>query len=246
MPKVNADNPAGRLYIILDDVQGDAKQETAIQVWSRFFECEHHATIIRVLELHQLLEESILRARAVDAIPMYLQEPHLGDIRQFLEPRLLNAAWSDTLKHRTPQGMLALATIADGLSRYDPDGELSEDVLKSLSDDVNKLIEELHEGEVDPIFKEFALKQLQKVRHALDVYRLHGAKGLYEALESITGALVFAAPELEHAKKTDARWYKAVVRVYNRFLIAVTHLEKFKKLAEGAKPLLKMLGAGDD
>ncbi len=231
---VKADNPAGRLFLILYEAKDRAgkKGEAAHSIWAELLKAAPGSTELysRLVDLNSLLDDAIYRVqkagRETDAY-----KTHFGSLRQAISPAMHNAAWENVHGHITDGGLMSLSACSEVLSILDPDGEVPADKLGELQKKVEELINAFVESEEETEFVEFALRQLNRIRDAVLQYRIRGPEGLVEALERLIGSMVGSEDILANAKKTETDSYKAYGEVVSLFNKTIQFVEKFSPYA---------------
>ena len=187
-----SNNPAGRLYQILLEVQKQQNNGEPMQkVWARIFELDGQDTeeVFRAyLELLKLLKSA---REAVEQLPDVDPDLYLKPFEQ-LERAFTVSSVATNLQsfkqHLTEGTMTALRFCAYALSKVSNETEVSKEALRELREKVEALISEVLSSEFQYELRIFLIERLEEIRRAIIYYRVNGTKGLRRALETTIGA----------------------------------------------------------
>jgi hypothetical protein len=216
---VERDNPAGRLWHILNEAKQKGPDKKVRNVWAEIFDLNPEADS-QILEKTSLLigllievKRSIENAKDLNQ-DLYLERlPRIEEA--FLSVRLTDQwkAFDNRLDGTT---MLSLKHCSDALSNRSSEAVIEEDELRELRSDVQALIDRiLDDSELDPELRRILLDHLEIIRRAIINYKVHGSDGLQEAIKTATGAVYLNRELFEAEKDSDSvsLFWKIIVRI---------------------------------
>ncbi|NBB75604.1 MAG: hypothetical protein GVY35_18325 [Bacteroidetes bacterium] len=216
---VERDNPAGRLWHILNDAKKKGANLRTREVWGEVFDIDKNSTsqiLEKQGEVIHLLMDVKRSIGGIDGLNKDLYLRQLPSIENALANVRLSDKWEGFKNRLDDATMLSLAHCADKLSEYSNEIVLSQDDLQSLRKDVEALIDRILDGPtINPKLQEILLEHLEVIRRAIINYNLYGSKGLKEAVETATGAVYLNREIFEAEKDSEAvDWYwKIIVRI---------------------------------
>ena len=216
---VERDNPAGRLWHILNDAKKKGANLRTREVWGEVFDIDKNSTsqiLEKQGEMIQLLMDVKRSIENIDGLNQDLYLKQLPSIQDAFADTRLNDQWKGFKSQLDKATMLSLEHCADKLSEYSNEKVLDQGELQSLREDVEALIDRvLHTTTVDPKLREILLEHLEIIRWAIINYKLHGSEGLQEAIKTATGA-IYLNQEIFKAEKDSevVDWcWKIIVRI---------------------------------
>ena len=163
----------------------------------------------------------------------------LRNVRHALSTECLSKGWGYVKKEYLSDSTLKeLNFVSDMLNTVWTEQSIASSELEELTKDVEELVEGILAGNLKPELKQFIITQLEKIRHAILQYRISGADGLKDALESTAGAIVLngqllqedsGAEEVTKFKKIFAKLKSWVSVAYQVKELASEFGEKFLK-----------------
>jgi hypothetical protein len=203
---VKEDNPAGRLYAILNKAVGYADGDSTARVWSEVLGVESTNTVEflhKLQQLHELFAETRQRLEAISAINRALFLQHFPRIESALTVTNLTASWGHFKNHLDPATMTSLAFCAEELSNRTSEHLLDKDELASLQAEVDSLRETVLKSEsLDKGLRDLIVEQLESIRRAILDYRIRGVVSLQKAYEAAAVEVVVNREDFQKAKGT--------------------------------------------
>lgn len=189
-----SDNPAGRLYLILEAAQSSAKSEMPQrEVWARVFEVDPAdttsllAAYLNVINLARTAKEAVRQLHDIDQA--IYQNP-FERLEHGFTVNSFNHQWNNFAKYLDAATMTALSFCSDTLSNRVGETIITEENLADLQEAVESLLEKvLTADDMAEELKLFLVERLEDIRRAILTYRIWGAAGLKEALERTVGAM---------------------------------------------------------
>jgi hypothetical protein len=187
---VKLDNPAGRLYAILDEARKHPKNERAFDAWKRVLEVDDDFDVYRgIFHVRELVQEV---KNLVDRLevnkPLYLSR--FERIERAVPGRNLETSWQGCADLLDEATMLSLAHLAELLSGHVAEQPIEKEELKGLEQDLDALFDKVDEGNLSPQLKEIILRQIEALLRSIREYRIRGAEGMKEALVHSYGTII--------------------------------------------------------
>jgi hypothetical protein len=190
---IKADNPAGRLYLILEEAKNASANTPTVQVWAKVFGFAPEDKIklfSYIYLINELYRETIEQINSISDINKELYLQHLPNIARVVGPTNLDTTWNSYVGSLSDVAMHSLAICSDTLSRLQMEQPIEQSSLDALRQEIEELAHTVENSDLDNIIKLVILDQLEAIRKAIWEYKLRGAKGLKEALDSSIMAMV--------------------------------------------------------
>lgn len=190
---IDKSNPAGRLHELLSQAAKNAEQTKTRDVWASVLDCdaEDDAEITkRVIEVYGLTREVERLVRLIPDLNHDLYLASFNRIEKALFPLHLQNAWNQSKQALTPDVLTRLQFCAEELGKHYTEESVDAEALEEIARLVSVTFEAVEFSEIDPALRLALLETLEGIRHALATYRIRGAKGVMEALQSLLGSLV--------------------------------------------------------
>ncbi|MEJ6120847.1 hypothetical protein MT390_02975 [Vibrio sp. 2-Bac 85] len=246
---IDESNPAGRLYKILAGVKSQPDKTSVKKVWASAFAIEENDVLITksVVELYSLSQEIQSLIKMNDALNHDLYLTSFNKIDRSFFPLNLNATWASVKVHLTDEALTRLQFCANELSRFYSEESISEEDLKFIIQKTGELFETLYKSSLPAALRLSLLEEVERIRSAISLYKIKGAKGLKEALQGTLGAVVANQEELKAASKTDSDVIKRLGELIEKMDSFASKALKIKKaLTSPVKYVLEMLSEAED
>ncbi len=195
---IDETNPAGRLHKILVLAKAQHDNKKVRDVWSYVLEVESDDAAITkaVVELYSLTHQiqSLIKMKEGLNHELYLNS--FNNIERALIPLNLTSGWSSVKVHLSEEALTRLQFCAEELSRFYAEDSLSEDELKNIIEKIEELFESVYSSTLPDALRLALLEEVERLRNAITMYKIKGAKGLKDALQSTIGAVVANQEEL--------------------------------------------------
>lgn len=241
-------NTAGRLLSIYVRLTGTSRgnDKGMVHVWAEVFDFapdtphleDHVVTCLQAVRSELELLRTKLSALGA---PDELMYAGIARFRNITSPVYLNQAWGGLRDEISkPENRLAFMW-ANWTLRDEDEGEMPDEDLAALRDELDSLEKALQETDTTPYLRDFVQRQLTAIRAALRVYRVQGVKPIEEALHKVAGAYTIEGTrvEAEYAKSSEPT--KSVLTrataVIKRTAEVADQLDKIRKFGEGAYAL---------
>jgi hypothetical protein len=249
---ISANNPAGRLYVILKQFRDNAPTPSDVNSTrlAQFFqaqksdgESETLEVIHRLIELLKLVDDTI---QAITTLDLPDPEPYLRpfpQIRRVIYSLLVNlrGQWATYHKEVVKIDFGALEFCSTKLMEYPTEQPIKQADFDKILSDVQELFDDVNREGMPPNLRAFILDSLESIRRAIVEYRIRGAERLREELGSIVGAVYinYHIVESEQNKPQITKLWQ----IFNGLKSLVDFASKARPLAE---PFIKgWLGTSD-
>lgn|GEM_PF-1654781 len=203
---IDTNNPAGRYYEILRAAKGKGDDLKVRQMWSQVLgedEKNDSAITRKVIEVYQLGEEVKSLIGINESVNKELYLSSFPQIERAIFPLNLNATWKAQKQQLNDGVMTRLQFCSELLSSIYREEQLQDEDL----DQVTKLIEELFDSvlssSLDGGIRITLLEEIERLRSALSMYKINGAKGLKHSLQSTIGMVVANQAELSNVASSE-------------------------------------------
>ncbi|EAQ65962.1 hypothetical protein MED121_02085 [Marinomonas sp. MED121] len=184
------DNPAARLLEILEEGKDFSDHIESKTVWRKILNLKDESDTILLSRLGKIMQlpeqiKSIL-----------LQDfPNQTSSTQHWEERVLSAFlnqdinqnWKGFYKYIDDHTIAYLRLNADLLQTKSPTKKIDSSKIIELKKKVSEILEELIDTEIDPEFKIYMIRCLNKLILTIDEYRISGASPILDTVESVYG-----------------------------------------------------------
>lgn len=191
-------NPAGRLHKILAKIKTKPDTTKVIDAWSEVIGCE--ATEVEVtravVALYMLSQEvqSLIKMNSSINEELYLKS--FTRLERAFFPLNLNTNISNVKNQLTEEALTRLQFCAEELSKSYAEDFIDNSELEKILDLVNELYEQTRQSSMPDKLKLALLEELERVKHAIALYSIKGAKGIKESLQSLLGMAITNHDEL--------------------------------------------------
>jgi len=203
---IDESNPAGRLHKILSDAKRQPDQKIVKEAWAEVLSVEPDDIIVTksVVALYSLSQEiqSLIKMKEDLNHELYLSSFHRID--QAFFPLNLGTSWKSVRQHLTEEALTRLQFCAQELSGFYSEEALSDDDLTDIAKKTEELFNTLYGSSLPDALRVTLLEEVERIRNAINLFKIKGAKGLKEALQGTIGAVVANQEELKSVAFTDS------------------------------------------
>lgn len=187
-------NPAGRLLVLLKSaLPGDPNQQMT-SVWATLFDLPEptEMSVVRCLiAMADCIDETKRLLGTREGINLVLYTSEFSSIEAAIAPGVLRQNRQQTLiPHLQPTVLTRLEFCAEELRRFYQEEPIPAEDLSAIQSAVEDLFKQIFESDIDSHLRIVLLEELEKLRAAIVIYRVRGAKGLADACRSLVGTLV--------------------------------------------------------
>lgn len=204
---IDTSNPAGRLHSLMLAAKNCNERQKVRAVWAKVLECDESddADISRrVVALYELSREVQTLIRLIPDLNYDLYLDSFGQIEKAIFPLNLNAEWKGQRGAINETILTRLQFCADELAKHYSEESVSDDDLKDIRLRVDELFEMVHDSGIPKLLRLALLEELERIRSAISMFRIKGAKGVKEAMQATLGAVVANQEEFAKAKDSSA------------------------------------------
>jgi len=202
---------------------------------------EFQEALSDALELVISCQRLVERTRSINQV-MHLRQ--LNRVRDAIF-RASSQNWGEFRANFSEDFMMSLRWAAQDMSTHWHEQTIQMDELISIHKSVEELSERIIASSLDPSLKAVLLDGLEAMRRAILDYRIAGADGIRQAVDSNIGAVVRHFQDImEVPDDEDKDLVNEFLGLINAMNKKVTVALKLKELGEGAINLLSIAGAG--
>lgn len=230
---IDEQNPAGRLHKLLQKAKGHPDESKIIDVWANTVGCENTPITVTksVIALYALSQEiqNLIKMRTDLKHEIYLAS--FENLERAFFPLVLHVQWKSSRHYLNEEALTRLQFCAVELEKFYSEESLSEEDLKDIIEKTDALYESVYKSSMQDFLRLVLLEEIERIRHSISMYKIRGAKGLKEALQSTLGAIITNQEELVNTGKTDTD-------VIQRLGVLIDKLDSFTSRAMKLQKLL--------
>lgn len=204
---IDINNPAGRYYEFLRRAKGKQDDLKVRQVWAQVLseeESDDSAITKKVIELYQLGEEVKSLIRMSEGVNEELYLSSFPQIEKAIFPLNLNSVWKPQKQQLTDGVLTRLQFCSEFLSSIYTEEQLQKEDLDQITTLIEQLFASVIDSSLEGGIRLTLLEEIERLRTALSMYKIKGAKGLKQSLQSTIGMVVANQADLTKAAKSDA------------------------------------------
>ncbi|HHF3081608.1 TPA: hypothetical protein ACPJ03_004532 [Vibrio diabolicus] len=238
---IDETNPAGRLHKILATAKEQSDKKTVRDVWAYALNVEpNDAEVTKaVVELYSLTHQiqSLIKMKEGLNHDLYLSS--FSRVERALIPLNLAASWNNVKVHLSDEALTRLQFCAEELSRFYAEDSLSEEELKNIIEKIEALFDTVYSSNLPDALRLALLEEVERLRNAISMYKIKGAKGLKDALQGTIGAVVANQEELRNAADENQDVLKRLGELIDKMDSFTARALKLKTIA--SKPIRYLL-----
>ena len=226
-------NPAGRLYDLLEAARQYPSEEKTKTVWANVLGVPENDTgallknIADLIDLVRKAKSSIVRLSDIDH-KLYLKP--FENIETLLCHLNFETHWENWRNRLDDFTLYGLQFGADRLARSSEFTPIKDDQLETLRTELDNLISHVLESQLPPDLKKLFLRNLEALRQAWATYRIRGIEGLEQEVERSCGSILLHKEQIRSSPANSAER-----KLWEGFLKLVDRLNKQVTLAKNAK-----------
>lgn len=184
------DNAARRLYDLLEKARAIPKDRSCRQAWYELLETKDNALLMARLGKAMALPQAVMEA---------IEEYHPGNGKHHAHwvaqltaafgQQNLEGQWQTFRSHLTDQTISNVAVAATSLEGHIVSRQLSMDDLSTLRQQVDNLANTILEADISEDIRRYLIRQVQRMRAAIDEYWISGGEPIMEVVEATFGHL---------------------------------------------------------
>lgn len=210
---LTANNPAGRLYLLLADARTKPPNTVVRQVWADVFGVSPDSPIDILQSMAQLIN---LILEAKDAVTQLDDINHdiylrpLNKIGDAFSKINLETQWDNFRNNIDDATMTSLEFCSDTLSRRVNEEIITDEDLSDILAVAGSLLEVVLDADIDSTLKAILVENIEAIRSATLGYRVSGAKGLRRAVEVSLGSMMWYR-DLFERELSDSKKKKTIL-----------------------------------
>lgn len=234
---IDESNPAGRLHRILSEVA--AKNGDGICVrdaWAPVFGCnaKDEAAVLRgLVEVYGLCEEvkNLIRLNPDLNHDLYLAS--FPKIERAILPVNLGQQWKALRVHLDGEVLARLQFCAEALQGFYSEESISEEDLSQIQEMVSALSDAITDSSISAELKLALLEELDRIKKAILLIKIKGAKGVKEALQSLVGSVVANHQSLKQLQNDEPDILKRLGGLLDKLDSFTARALKLKRMLTG-------------
>lgn len=243
---IDESNPAGRLHKILSQAKKRRDQDKVRSVWAETLGVENDDVIITkaVVELYSLSNEIQTLIKMNDQLNHELYLKSFQTIDRAFFPLNLGSNWGSVKGALTEEALTRLQFCAEQLSTFYAEDTLSEEDLAEIITRTEALFDALYHSKLPEALRLSLLEEVERLRCAISMYKIKGAKGLKDALQGTIGAVVVNQDELKASAENNSDVIQRLGELIDKLDSFTARALKLKKML--TKPIRFLLEKATD
>lgn len=189
---IDQTNPAGRLYKILSMIKTMPDNMRALDAWAKVIGCDKSdmevtLAVVEAYELSQEVQSLIIMHESINE-ELYLKS--FTQLEKVFFPLNLSLSIQSIKTQLNEELLTRLQFCAEALSHTYSEQEISNGVLKKLTEMATNLGVSISQAVMPEQIKLELLKETDKVKRSIAFYPIRGAKGLKESSHSLLGTVI--------------------------------------------------------
>jgi hypothetical protein len=247
---VDKNNPAGRLYDLLSKASARPGNQHARVVWATVLNADpkNDSEITRkVIALYQLSEEVQSIIRVVEDVNTDLYLSAFPQVEKAFFPLNLGTSWNSYQQHLDKGVMTSLQFCAELLSNRYVEEKISGEELEKITEMINELFQAIADSSLNGALRMTLLEEVERLRTALAMYQIKGAKGLKQSLQATIGMVVANQEELSDAAQSHSDVIDRLGQLIDKIDMFTSKALKVKKaLTKPVSFLLELISNDSD
>lgn len=224
-------NSAYRLHRIFSDAIAGPERHP-LSRWASALDVTEDPIVIAPLLFTLMNELNLIEERIEDKFPQHQAAIYLKffpqiktSLAQLSNPINLSESALHSLEHL--QFLL------------DDEPEISPGDLNSIAKEIDDLFESVRSSNLKPTLRKWLMSWLSILKQGIDRFKIHGAKGLQDALIRIQGEADVFGTALAQVKEEDPTLYEKFEAFWNKACETTKMLERCQKFYESGKQIAK-------
>lgn len=230
-------NPAGRLYDILDLARHQNPKQPARKAWGAVFEVEPDdtGTLLQMLaDLLKLVHETKAAIQCLNNVDQDLHLRPFRKIEALLSSINLDATWENWQKQIDETTLYGLQFSADKLSRISGFSQVDSDEIAKLRALVEELFNTVIDSTLPDELKLLLLRNLESIRLSLAAYRVRGIEGVNQEIERALGSVLLHKEKIQESSPEERSLWKSFFDLVKRLNQVVSLARNGEALAAPA------------
>ncbi|GAB2956095.1 hypothetical protein [Aquaspirillum soli] len=240
---IDETNPAGRLHKILVAAKRQADNKTVRDVWAYALNVESNDAEVTkaVVELYSLTHQIQSLIKMKDGLNHDLYLNSFSSVEKALIPLNLASSWSSVKAHLSDEALTRLQFCAEELSRFYAEDSLSKEELQNVIEKIDALFNTVYSSNLADTLRLALLEEVERLRNAISMYKIKGAKGLKDALQGTIGAVVANQEEIRNAANENQDVLKRLGELIDKMDSFTARALKLKTIV--SKPIRYLLSS---
>lgn len=244
---INEDNPAGRLYSILREVELQNEQEQTRKAWATVFGVPQYneLEILRgLISMQALVDETETLISSNEQLNSQLFLKSFSQLKKAVSAQNLASPWRTYKEGLTVEAMTRLEFCAEVLGKTHKEDLLTSKEIDEVKKALNDAIEFVEQSGIEYELKIFILSKFELVRRGIFDYKISGASALRNVVEAIIGSTVTDSAKYEEVKDKNQDVLKRLGGLLDKIDSLMSKALKTKKVIAQAAKLLGLPWGG--
>lgn len=247
---IDINNPAGRYYEILLAAKSKGDDLKVRQMWAQVLdedENDDSAITKKVIEVYQLGEDVKTLINMNNGVNKELYLSSFPKIEQAIFPLNLNTTWKAQKQHLNDGVMTRLQFCSELLSSVYSEELLQEEDLEQITGLIEEVFNSVLNSSLEGGIRITLLEEIERLRTSISMYKIHGAKGLKQSLQSTIGMVVANQTELSDAANSEPDVIERLGKLLDKIdSFTARALKVHKALAKPVQFLIGLVTAKDE
>jgi len=244
-------NPAGRLHDILNEAAKRTDNNVSAQrAWAATFGLsadDQEGVLERLIELRALTRDVRELVSAYPGVPHELLLQYFPRIERSFLSQGLDVAWHRVRSNYDQAVLDSLKYCSTILTNAYSEEPLEQEELAKISADLDVLQESIINSSMPDILRVALSEEISKIRDAVSMVRIRGAKGVKDALQSLVGAVVAHREELNKQQDENGEILRRIAEVMSNLDQIVTRSMKlYRAISSPVQTLIARLSPDED
>lgn len=187
---MQSDNPAARLFAILDEGKKVDANQNCRGVWQNLLNVSSSEQALLISRLGKLMElPQTIISIVEDEFPNQLKTCNhwSAQVNKAFMQQNLNDKWGSFSNHIDAHALNFLSITSELLQTKSPTKLLGDDELSDLREKIDSILNETIESDIDSEIKKYVAKGLSDLLRNIDEYRITGAQPIMDGVEIMFG-----------------------------------------------------------
>lgn len=244
-------NPAGRLHDILQEAAKRTDNNASAQrIWAATFGLgadDKEGVLERLIELHALAREVRELVAATPGAPQELLLQYFPKLESSFLSHGLNVPWKNIRSSYDQATLDSLKFCAVTLSGAHSEEPIDEEELEKINSDLEILKESIISSSMPDALRVALCGELDKIRNALSMVRIRGAKGVKDALQSLVGAVIAHREELKEQQDENREILQRIADLMSNLDKIVTKsMRLYRAITSPVQTLIAKFSSDED
>ncbi len=240
--KMQSDNPAARLYSILEDGKKISPNSACRTAWQELLNVDSDDQALLMSRLGKFME---LPNQVIEAIksdfPMQIKtcDHWNSQVNKAFMVQNINDKWASFINHIDDHALAYLSMTTELIQTVSETKLLDENEIEKIRNSINDVLEETMKSDISNEIKIYISKWLHKLLINIDEYRITGAQPIMDGVETMFGHAFSDSEYRKYLSETNSG--KSLVNVLAVIASSITIVLGVPQLPEAFSDILKLV-----